>query len=110
MLMAPFMKVSPLSRDMERLRMSSPAARKVPVDPKAAAANRKRRSSKQGNVKICQKFFSRFDWKENRGTDEQTEQEFLYFLMSPRIDSKVPMPPGCVACQVGTTTQFLLGS
>jgi hypothetical protein len=51
MLMALYMQVSPLSRDMERLRVSSPAARKVPVDPKAAAANRKRRSSKQGNVK-----------------------------------------------------------
>jgi hypothetical protein len=46
--MALSMQVSPLSRDMERLRLSSPAARKVPVDPKAAAANRKRRSSKQG--------------------------------------------------------------
>jgi hypothetical protein len=51
MLTALYMQVSPLSRDMERLRVSSPAARKVPVDPKAAAANRKRRSSKQGNVK-----------------------------------------------------------
>jgi hypothetical protein len=47
-----YIQVSPLSRDMERLRVSSPAARKVPVDPKAAAANRKRRSSKQGDIYI----------------------------------------------------------
>ncbi len=31
-------------------------------------------------------------------------------LSSPRIDSKEPIPPGCVAWWAGTTTLFLLGS
>jgi hypothetical protein len=31
-------------------------------------------------------------------------------LRSPRIDSKEPIPPGCVAWRAGTTTLFLLGS
>jgi hypothetical protein len=31
-------------------------------------------------------------------------------LRSPRIDSKEPILPGCVAWLAGTTTQFLLGS
>ncbi len=31
-------------------------------------------------------------------------------LMSPRIDSKEPIPPGCVAWWAGITTLFLLGS
>ncbi len=31
-------------------------------------------------------------------------------IRSPRIDSKEPIPLGCVACRAGTTTLFLLGS
>jgi hypothetical protein len=31
-------------------------------------------------------------------------------LRSPKIDSKKPIPPGCVAWRDGTTTLFLLGS
>ncbi len=31
-------------------------------------------------------------------------------LRNTRIDSKEPIPPGCVAWQAGTTTLFLLGS
>ncbi len=31
-------------------------------------------------------------------------------LRSPRIDSKEPIPPGCVAWRAGTTTLCLLGS
>jgi hypothetical protein len=30
--------------------------------------------------------------------------------MSPRIDSKEPIPPGCLAWRSGATTIFLLGS
>jgi hypothetical protein len=34
----------------------------------------------------------------------------LKLLRSPRIDSKEPIPAGCVASQAGTTTLFQLGS
>jgi hypothetical protein len=39
----------------------------------------------------------------------RAEPEFLNFR-SLRIDSKEPIPPGCVAWRAGTTTLFLLGS
>ncbi len=32
------------------------------------------------------------------------------FLMSPRIDSKETISPGCVGWRAGTTTLFILGS
>jgi hypothetical protein len=31
-------------------------------------------------------------------------------VLSPRIDSKEPIPPGCVDWRAGTSTLFLLGS
>jgi hypothetical protein len=34
----------------------------------------------------------------------------IKLLGSPRINSRDPIPPGCVAWQAGTTTLFQLGS
>ncbi len=39
-----------------------------------------------------------------------TEPGFFKLSRSPRIDSKEPIPPGCVAWRASTTTLFLLGS
>ncbi len=39
-----------------------------------------------------------------------TRARIFKLLMSPRIDSKKPITPGCVTWRAGTTTLFLLGS
>jgi hypothetical protein len=36
--------------------------------------------------------------------------QIFKLLRGPRIDSKEPIPPGCVAWRAGKTTLFLLGS
>jgi hypothetical protein len=48
------------------------------------------------------------------GSMDETGQESvnsrLRIFKLLRIDSKEPIPPGCVAWRAGTTTLFLLGS
>jgi hypothetical protein len=46
------------------------------------------------------------------GIKKATKARILKLLMtrSPRIDSKEPIPAGCVACRATTKTPFLLGS
>ncbi len=44
------------------------------------------------------------------GIKKATKARILKLLRSPRIDSKEPIPAGCVAWRAGTTTPFLLGS
>jgi hypothetical protein len=39
-----------------------------------------------------------------------TRARIAKLLRSPRIDSKEPIPPGCVVWRAGTSTLFLLGS
>ncbi len=59
--------------------------------------------------------FSSVQWF---GTEFRVSFDFLFhgtgpnfkLLRSPRIDSKEPIPPGCVAWRAGTTTLFLFGS
>ncbi len=43
-------------------------------------------------------------------TDVQFESQNFETLRSPKIDSKEPIPPGCVAWRTGTITLFLFGS
>jgi hypothetical protein len=57
------------------------------------------------------------EWEErieqaDRNRETQVKKQSLIFklLRSPRIDSKEPIPPGCVAWRACTTTLFLLGS
>jgi hypothetical protein len=48
-----------------------------------------------------------------RGTTKVKDVELspnFQTFEEPRIDSKEPIPSGCVAWRVGTTTLFLLGS
>ncbi len=39
-----------------------------------------------------------------------TDPEPEFLNLEPKIDSKEPVPPGCVAWRAGATTLFLLGS
>ena len=41
---------------------------------------------------------------------EEYRARIFKLIRSSRIDSKEPIPPGCVAWRAGTTTLFLLGS
>ncbi len=41
---------------------------------------------------------------------KMSRAQIFKLLRSPKIDSKEPIPPGCVAWRAGTTTLFLLGS
>jgi hypothetical protein len=45
-----------------------------------------------------------------RNLELGTRARILKLLRSPRIDSKEPIPPACVAWRAGTTTLFLLSS
>jgi hypothetical protein len=53
-------------------------------------------------------------WSDKESVDKLYSREYrariFKLLRSPRIDSKEPIPPGCVAWRAGTTTLFLLGS
>ncbi len=40
----------------------------------------------------------------------ELRERIFKLLKSPRIDSKEPIPPDCVAWRAGTSTLFLLGS
>jgi hypothetical protein len=59
--------------------------------------------------------FSSVEWF---GTEFRVSFDFLFhgtepnfkLLRSPRIDSKEPITPGCIAWRAGTTTLFLFGS
>ena len=42
--------------------------------------------------------------------DQVTRARTVKLLRSPRIDSKEPIPPGCVVWRAGTATLCLLGS
>jgi hypothetical protein len=52
---------------------------------------------------VCSVFFPRL-------RDSTCRARIFKLLRSPRIDSKEPIPPGCVAWRAGTTNLFLLGS
>ncbi len=43
------------------------------------------------------------------GGNSESRARIFELLRSPRIDSKEPIPPGCVAWRAGTTTLFRLG-